>query len=145
MPNINTSAFKGKIFHSKDFGQSHKFLTSDAVQNVTVVGGNKSSIEVARLCALAGKTVTWLIRPDGHGPGIMLDARKSGKHISQLRYARWTSILKPGIYSNRDWWYYFLHSGQNRFGFWLTQWFWKKQMRSNTEGRYSKSKNGEML
>jgi dimethylaniline monooxygenase (N-oxide forming) len=53
MPNIDKSAFKGKIFHSKDFGQSHTFLTSDAVQNVTVVGGNKLSVEVARLCALA--------------------------------------------------------------------------------------------
>jgi dimethylaniline monooxygenase (N-oxide forming) len=55
MPKIDTSAFKGRIFHSKDFGQSHTFLTSDAVQNVTVVDGNKSSVEDARLCALAGK------------------------------------------------------------------------------------------
>ena len=63
MPRIDTSTFKGKIFHSKDFGKSHTFLTSDAVQSVIVVGGNKSPVEVARLCALAGKTVTWLIRP----------------------------------------------------------------------------------
>lgn len=38
LPKIDASAFKGRIFHSKDFGQSHTFLTSDAVQNVTIVG-----------------------------------------------------------------------------------------------------------
>lgn len=145
MLKIDTSAFKGKIFHSKDFGQSHTFLTSDVVQNVTVVGGNKSLVEVARLCASAGKAVTWLIRPEDHGPGIMLDARRNGKHISQFGYARWASILKPSMYMARDWWYYFLHSGQNSFGFWLTQWCWKKQRQVNTEHRYNKSRNEQLL
>jgi dimethylaniline monooxygenase (N-oxide forming) len=38
LPKIDASAFKGRIFHSKDVGQSHTFLTSDAVQNATIVG-----------------------------------------------------------------------------------------------------------
>jgi dimethylaniline monooxygenase (N-oxide forming) len=31
LPKIDASAFKGGIFHSKEFGQSHTLLTSDAV------------------------------------------------------------------------------------------------------------------
>jgi dimethylaniline monooxygenase (N-oxide forming) len=117
MPKIDISVFVGLIFHIKEFGQRRKWLISDAVKNVTVVGGNKSSFEVARPCSLAGKRVAWLIRPDGQGPGIMLDARKVDKHISELGYARWTSILKPGIYMPKGGWYRFFRSGQSNLGF----------------------------
>jgi cation diffusion facilitator CzcD-associated flavoprotein CzcO len=88
MPGIDSSNFRGRILHSKDFGKSHPFLTSGAVQNVTVVGGNKSSVEVARLYALTGKTVTWLIRTEDHGPNVMLDARRNGDHIGKISYTR---------------------------------------------------------
>jgi hypothetical protein len=95
MPKIDTSAFVGQVFHSKEFGQRHKWLVSDAVKNMTLVGGNKSSFKVARLCSLAGKRVTWLIGPDGQGPGIMLDGRRGDRHISEQGYARCLEYIYP--------------------------------------------------
>ena len=102
LPNLDTSAFLGKIFHSKDLGRWHQFLTSPAVKKVVVVGGNKSAVETVTLCVMAGKTVTWLMTKEGKEPGILLTTRRNGKHRAADRASRWSSIFMPGIYATRS-------------------------------------------
>ena len=101
MPDINTSAFTGKVLHSQDLAKQHAFLTCSAVRTVTVVGGNKSAVEAVRFSAFAGKPVTWLMRKEGRGPGMLFTTRSKGKHRAATGASRWTSVFRPGIYANR--------------------------------------------
>lgn len=57
LPDIDTSAFTGIAIHSKDLRKRHNDFTSESIRSVVVVGGNKSAIEAASACAVAGKTV----------------------------------------------------------------------------------------
>ena len=145
MPNIDSSKFKGKVLHSKDVGPWKEFLTSDAVHNVTVVGGNKSALEAVRLCAYAGKVVTWLIRKDGRGPGILFTTRTNGRHRAADGASRWTSIFRPGIYARRGWLHNFLYSGNNRFGTWLQEWFWNFVTKTAIKAKSSKNEFRKLL
>ena len=145
MPNIDTSNFSGKVLHSKDLGRWHEFLTSDAVKKVTVVGGNKSAIEAVRLCALAGKTVTWLMRNDGSGPGILFTTRTKGRHRAADGASRWTSIVRPGIYATRGWLHRFLYNGKSRLGTWLQERFWKLVTQKMIKGMQSTNENRRLL
>ena len=55
---IDWTSFRGPVMHSKDVGAKHHLLTADQTKRVTVVGGNKSAVDVVNLCALAGKKWT---------------------------------------------------------------------------------------
>jgi dimethylaniline monooxygenase (N-oxide forming) len=57
VPDIDTSAFEGMVFHAKDLHKCHDDLVSEKVKSVIVVGSHKSSLEAGATCAKAGKTV----------------------------------------------------------------------------------------
>ena len=145
MPNIDSSTFKGKVLHSKDVRPWKEFLTSDAVSNVTVVGGNKSALEAVRLCAYASKVVTWLIRKDGRGPGILFTTRTNGRPRAADGASQWTSIFCSGIYARRGWIHNFLYSGNNRLGTWLQEWFWKFVTKTAIKAKLSKNEFRKLL
>lgn len=114
---IDWSKFEGPIMHSKDVGTKHPQLVSDNIKRVTVVGGNKSAVDVVNLCALAGKEVDWLIRPEGAGPGFLFKARtKDGSHAGKVKNMRATTIISPNILVTKGFWYWFLHSGKSWAG-----------------------------
>lgn len=100
---IDWTTFDGLIIHSKDVGAKYPQLVSDDIQRVTVVGGNKSAVDVVNMCALAGKEVDWLIRKEGSGPGFLFPAR------SNLRAS---TIASPNILVTKGFWHWFLHSGK---------------------------------
>jgi dimethylaniline monooxygenase (N-oxide forming) len=120
---LNWADFLGPIMHSKEVGTKYSRLTSEAVQKVAVVGGNKSAVDVAMLCARAGKEVDWIISPDGYGPGILLEPRtQSGTSVVWLKLARASTLLGPTVLNASGFWYWFLHSGKSRIGAWLLKW-----------------------
>ena len=113
---IDWKAFEGLIMHSKDVGTKHELLTAGNVERVTVVGGNKSAVDVVNLCALAGKEVDWVIRKDGYGPGNLFEARSNGFHAGAIKAMRATATISPNILVTSGFWYRFLHSGKSWLG-----------------------------
>lgn len=146
MPDVDTSKFAGRVMHSKSLGKEHKFLTSETVKNVTVVGGCKSALEIVRLCAMAGKNVHWLIRLEGSGPAQMLDVRsENGTPVAKVAFMKITSQFQPSMLAEKGWWYWFLWSGKVKLGTWLVMWIFKSQSKKITGDRYDKSENGALL
>jgi dimethylaniline monooxygenase (N-oxide forming) len=85
--NLSWSGFSGLVMHSKSIGANQSLLTSSHIQRVTVVGGNKSAVDVVFLCAKAVKVVDWVISPDGYGPGICWNRERRGARV--LRELSW--------------------------------------------------------
>lgn len=117
---IDWKDFTGPVMHSKDVGIKHGLLTAENASRVTVVGGNKSAVDVVYLCAKAGKEVDWIISPDGYGPGILFEPRtKSGTSYASIKLARVSLIPGPTVLNANGWWYWFLHSGKSWLGTWV--------------------------
>lgn len=147
LPNIDTSAFDGKTFHTKDVNESSDALLSKDVETVAVVGGNKSSFEAVSLCYKAGKNVHWLIREEGAGPSMLFRTElPNGMSASKIGYIRFASMFFPTIYSNsRGWFDRFVVSGGNAWGRRLFEWFWRSNTNKRIGDRYERSDNGRLL
>jgi len=125
-PIIDFSCFEGPVMHSCDVGVRYDELLDEKHKEIVVVGGNKSAVDVINACAVAGKTVHWLIRKDGNGATMLFEVRRRGIHGAVLGNGRWSSIPSPSIMSTDSFWYRFLHSGKSRLGMWLMKTYWKK-------------------
>lgn len=146
MPDLDTSAFDGLVIHSKDLHKRRVDLLSEKVRSVVVVGGNKSALEAAGLCGLNDKTVHWLIREDGVGPGMVLSSRlPNGNSNQELALRRMFSFQNPTLYGYRGWWDRFYLSGKNSYGTKLFNAVWKKLNAMSIGDRYEKSENGRLL
>jgi dimethylaniline monooxygenase (N-oxide forming) len=113
---IDWRSFEGPVMHSKEVGTKHQLLTADNVKRVTVVGGNKSAVDVVNLCALAGKEVDWVIRTEGYGPGFLFEARSHGIHAGAIKAIRASAIPSPNVLAMSGFWYRFFHSGKSWLG-----------------------------
>jgi dimethylaniline monooxygenase (N-oxide forming) len=82
----NRDLFDGLVVHQSGFGAS-PILSSDSIQNVTILGGAKSAADMVYACVKAGKTVTWLIRESGAGPATFLSAEGRGTYRNHPEYA----------------------------------------------------------
>jgi dimethylaniline monooxygenase (N-oxide forming) len=146
IPDIDTSAFTGIVMHSMDLRNRHSDLTSDEIKSVVIVGGNKSSVEAAALCALAGKKVHWLIRKEGAGPTLLVNPRLSnGESAFKPVVCRWSQFNVPTIYRYRGTWDWFFSSGKSSLGSRFREWFWSFVTKRGLGDRYEKSKNGKLL
>lgn len=146
IPELDTSKFTGLIMHSIDFQRQYHNLISDNVKSVVIVGGNKSSVEAAAACALAGKKVHWLIRENGAGPTILANARMSnGQSGFKPVVCRWAQFNIPTIYRRRGRWDWFFSSGKSKLGTWLREWFWGFMTRRSVGERYEKSEGAKVL
>ena len=83
-----------------------------SLTTVVVVGGNKSAVDRVNACALAGKPVSWIVRPGDSSTGLLLEARENGIHGGAIANARWSSLFAPIIFRAKGFWYRFLHSGR---------------------------------
>ena len=132
VPNIPTSPgkdiFKGTILHQLDFGQS-RILSSPEVKHVTVLGGAKSAADMVYESVKAGKSVSWVIRASGTGPGFFSstesNAKSSGPYQNQheIAFTRMAATLTPTFFED-SWWMKFLH--RTRFGMWLVDKVWTR-------------------
>lgn len=100
-------SFKGKIVHTMDYGRS-KILEQPEIKTVSVLGGGKSAADMVYQAVKAGKSVNWVIRLSGKGPGKFIDRKGKGPgrnivelaHIRTLAAALNVSALTPqGLWS----------------------------------------------
>ncbi|TAQ85804.1 hypothetical protein B7494_g5871 [Chlorociboria aeruginascens] len=138
---IDWGTFDGQVMHSKEVGMKHTILTSNSVRRLTVVGGNKSAVDVVNMCALAGKEVDWIIRKEGHGPGILMNARTNGVHAGALKAARISQFVSPSVLSPKGFVYWFLHSGKCWPGTYLLKWMFARVSKSLIKDMYEGNEN----
>ena len=124
MPNLpRQETFQNPVIHQKDFAKS-KILSRDDLKRITVLGGAKSAAHLAYDCVKAGKTVTWIIRATGTGPGffVTIDSKISPRTTYQLGTTRMLSTLSPSLFNPSSWWSLFLQHTQfgrkQLMGFW---------------------------
>ena len=103
-------SFEGPIIHQENFGQS-SVLPSPQLQNITVVGGGKSAADMVYASVKAGKSVSWIIRASGTGPGFLMSPKGKGpyKNAFEIGSTRVAGTLSPSVLSPENWWTRFLH------------------------------------
>ena len=96
--------FEALVIHQENFGQS-SVLSSTQFKNVTVVGGGKSAADMVYASAKAGKTVSWIIRTSGAGPGFLLSPKGRGpyKNAFEIGSTRISSTVSPSILNPDTW------------------------------------------
>lgn len=146
IPDIPTAEFTPPVFHTKDLGSRQEFITSPAVDTVTVYGGGKSSIDCVHLCVKSGKNVNWVIRTSNNGVAPFVPGIFWGSNSNFIVSTRFGLAQQPSQYAHEGWWYRFMHSGQNAFGHWIhwSFWGWISARMLATAG-YSKSENMKKL
>lgn len=121
MPDLpNQQDFGGPIIHTLDYGRS-KFYESDDIKSVAVIGGGKSAADMVYMNVKLGRSVKWIIRSSGKGPGAFLNVKlrfASIRNAGDLAYVRFAaSILTlPGL-QPASYWQRFLYS--TRIGSWV--------------------------
>jgi dimethylaniline monooxygenase (N-oxide forming) len=127
IPNLpklpNKERFEAPIIHLGDFGQS-SVLSSPNTHHVTVLGGSKSSADMIYACVKANKSVSWIIRVPGTGPGFFLAAKGIGpyKNAISIGSTRVAATLSPSFFVD-NWWTRFLHT--TSWGVKFVTGFWK--------------------
>ncbi|KAL8906326.1 MAG: hypothetical protein Q9207_002101 [Kuettlingeria erythrocarpa] len=112
-PNIpkisGDDTFEAPIIHQERFGQS-SVLVSPQLQKVAVVGGGKSAADMVYACVKAGKSVSWIIRASGTGPGFLMPPMGKGpyKNAFEIGSTRVAGTLSPSLISPDTWWTRFL-------------------------------------
>ena len=102
--------FEAPVIHHERYGQ-FPVLSSVEFQNVVVVGGGKSAADMVYATVKAGKTVSWIIRASGSGPGSFISPKGKGpyKNAFQIGSTRIVPTLSPSIYNPNTWWTRFVH------------------------------------
>jgi dimethylaniline monooxygenase (N-oxide forming) len=112
MPDLpGRERFRGVIIHSEDFGQSN-IISTKAVKHIAVIGAGKSSADMIYEALQDGKTVSWIIRKTGTGPGFFapIDLKTPYKNGVEAAQTRIMSTLQPSLLNKDTWWTWFLHS-----------------------------------
>lgn len=114
LPNYpGKDVFNGTILHQQDFGQS-SVLSSSGVKDVTVLGGAKSATDMVYTSVKAGKSVSWIIRASGTGPGFFssvtsnVNSRGSYRNAHEIASTKMAATLTPTFFAD-NWWTKFLH------------------------------------
>lgn len=146
IPDLPNDELKLPTFHSQGLGLKHDLLASQAIKRVVVYGGGKSSLDVVSTCVDLGKRVDWVIRRAGSGAPALRPSHLLGINTDNFIGSRYASKWHPSIYSCEDGWYYFLHSGKDKFGYWFhwVYWGFVCWLSSRLFG-YGKSENSEKL
>jgi dimethylaniline monooxygenase (N-oxide forming) len=147
-PDIQMDGFEGLAIHSKDIGLHHQELTGKKTNRVMVYAGCKSAVDALILCIMAGKTIDWVIRETGNGPGVLGALKTLGNRVHGARFAgRFKDVLTSSYFSTDGFWYRFLHSRKSRLGSWIFKRVWAKvsSVPFTMEPYKSKSANIEKL
>ncbi len=102
--------FSAPIIHQEAFGQS-SVLSSADLQHFTVLGGGKSAADMVYTSVKAGKSVSWIIRASGTGPGFLVSPKGKGPYQNAFESGstRVASTLSPSIFNPDSFWTRFLH------------------------------------
>jgi len=141
LPDIPTSNFSPLTFHSRYLGEHYSTLRSPDVRVITVYGGGKSAYDAVNTAMKAGKRVQWVIRTSGEGMGLMMDATKVTKRMTEAAWAPAAFALQMDPL-HQGWSYWFFHSGKNFLGYWLMWKYWDMASKSLlSQWGYNKNKN----
>ena len=111
------------IIHSRDLGSAFQNLDQDNVETVVVVGAAKSAYDAVYLLVSMGKTVIWLIRPNGAGPLAILPSELLGYFNSiAVASTRFMTYISPSILNTDGMLYRFFQ--KSRIGRWCTSKIW---------------------
>lgn len=101
--------FQAPIIHQENFGRS-SVLTLPQLQNVAVIGGGKSAADMVYACVKAGKSVSWIIRASGTGPGFFMPPKGKGPYNNafEIGSTRVAGTLSPSLIGSETWWTRFL-------------------------------------
>ena len=83
MPKFHRSRdWSAPTLHHRDFGVRSKAIlaASSIYNNVTVLGGGKSAADMVYASIKAEKSVNWIIRKSGEGPGIFMNPAATGRY-----------------------------------------------------------------
>jgi dimethylaniline monooxygenase (N-oxide forming) len=130
------------VIHSRDLGRNAEFLGSDKVQNVVIIGGSKSAFDAVYMLIKAGKSVTWLIRKTGQGPGILAAPVGYGlyQNSHEILSLRLLSKMNPSIFDSDDGLSRFFHKW--KLGQWLANaLWWTVDFMWKGEAKYDRSAN----
>ena len=94
--------FGASVYHTSEFARAEKGL--GAFKKVVILGGAKSSWDIACVYASAGIEVDWIIRKSGHGPVWMMPNRLTPFKIipELLIQTRLITWLSPCIWGDVD-------------------------------------------
>ncbi|KAL8998266.1 MAG: hypothetical protein Q9169_002671 [Polycauliona sp. 2 TL-2023] len=106
---VGSDTFEAPIIHQQDFGGS-SVLNSPQLHKVTVIGGGKSAADMVYACVKAGKSVSWVIRASGTGPGYLMSPEGKGpyKNAFEIGSTRVVGTLSPSFIGPDNWWRRFL-------------------------------------
>jgi dimethylaniline monooxygenase (N-oxide forming) len=148
LPNIpdlpGKETFRGVIMHSEDFGESN-IISSTTIQHIAVIGAGKSSADMIYESLKAGKTVSWIIRKNGAGPGFFapLDMKTPYNNGVEAAQTRIMSTLQPSLLNPDTRWTWFLHS--TGIGVGIVKWVFSvldKEVRKRADYKGRKSTKG---
>ncbi|RDI84027.1 hypothetical protein Vi05172_g6066 [Venturia inaequalis] len=149
IPPIDTGAFKGPIFHSKDLGKAdtNKTLDDDKIEEVVVYGASKSSFDAAYLLIKAGKKVNWIVRPNGGGPSMMSPRKIMGMSSIELNNTRLFGLFSPNFYRDGQGWTTLIHGPRlQSLSRYIVTGYWRfMTLLIQMPARYSRSPNGLIL
>lgn len=87
------------VLHHRDFGTCSDAVlaASSPYKNVTILGGGKSAADMVYASLKAEKTVNWVIRNSGEGPGILMDPAATGRyrHAAEVGVTQSATVLSP--------------------------------------------------
>ncbi|CAG8978239.1 hypothetical protein HYALB_00009136 [Hymenoscyphus albidus] len=86
MPSLpNQEKFGAPILHHRSFGKaSQSVLAAPNCNNVTILGGGKSAIDMVYQSIKKGKNVSWVIRNSGEGPALLFPAPATGRYKNSV-------------------------------------------------------------
>jgi dimethylaniline monooxygenase (N-oxide forming) len=116
-------AFAGPVIHTQYFGRS-KILEDDSINSVVVLGGSKSSADLAYQAAKAGKQVSWIIRKFGSGPPLLESVGMPWPICNPVNavHVRLLGRLAPSVFKPALWWDRLLHSTERGSQYVLNFW-----------------------
>lgn len=128
-PNIpqyaGAETFGAPYFHTKEFCRNSS--TVDKAENVVIVGGAKSAMDVAFPYAAAGSHVDMVIRPNGNGPvwisyPWVMGGKKRLELLLSIRWMTWFSPCPFGGVAGWQWARNLLHG--TAIGRFIVDKFW---------------------
>ena len=137
--------FQFPIIHTEAFGSS-TILASPDVENITVLGGGKSSADTIYAAVKAGKKVTWVIKAsDTAGPGFFLSPKGKGpyKNAFEIGMTRAAASFTPSFMNGETRWTRLLHG--SKYGVKLMGSFWSavdKDTRQEPDFEHRKNLGG---
>jgi len=118
MPSLpNRNDYDGHILHHKDFGKaSRSVLANPDCQNITVLGGGKSAVDMVYESVKNGKNVSWIIRKSGEGPALFFPAPGRGRYKNSIESSatRYKASFSPSSFMPDCWLRNLFH--QSKYG-----------------------------